>query len=161
VSVLTLIFTGNERSLLSRVISKVTSGPYAHVAIKILNSTLEAFATCLEGDLYPGVWLHEPDRYDYYQSAVFVNVEIPDLKAAEKMARRLLGAVYGYSDLLNSGIYNLTGVSLPGTGKYAVICSEAVVMILRAGGLNILPGVSADSISPMNLFNAVSRYGFA
>lgn len=153
---LTVIFTGNNENKFSKLISKVTKGEYTHVAIKILDSVAEAFASCIEGDPYPGFWLHEPNRYDKYQSAVFVDVEIPDLKAAEKQARHLLGTAYGYTDLVNAGVYNLTGKSLPGTGKYTVICSEAVVMILRSGGLNILPGVNADSISPMDLYRALT-----
>ena len=153
---LTLIFTGNSSNALSNVISKVTKGPYTHVAIKILGSTLEAFASCLEGDPYPGVWLHEPDRYDNYKNAVFVDVEVPNLRGAEREARRSLGTYYGLVDCITSGIYNLTGTSIPGNGKHTMNCSETVVRILRAGGVNILPGVNADSISPMDLYRALT-----
>lgn len=156
-SKLTVIFTANSDNKFSKLISKVTKGEYTHVALKILNSVLEAFVSAIEDDPYPGIWLHEPDRYDNYKNAVFVDVEVPNLRGAEREARRSLGTYYGLVDCITSGIYNLTGASIPGNGKHTMNCSETVVRILRAGGVNILPGINADSISPMDLYRALIK----
>jgi hypothetical protein len=38
------------------------------------------------------------------------------------------------------------------SGELTMNCSETVTRILRAGGLNVLPGVNADCVTPMDLY---------
>ncbi|MBP2652167.1 MAG: hypothetical protein H6Q74_2992 [Firmicutes bacterium] len=45
----------------------------------------------------------------------------------------------------------LQALQLPGDGEVTVNCSEAVCRILRCGGLDILPGVYADGVTPAAL----------
>jgi hypothetical protein len=153
---LTVIFTSGT-GLISDTIKKVTGGPYTHAAVKILDSVLESYGTTLENDKYPGVWLHKPDRYDNVTDTVFIDLPIPNLPAAEDEARKLLGSPYGYSDLISSGIHSLFGKEVAASGEKINICSEAVTRILRAGGLDILPDVKADCISPMDLYRELRR----
>jgi len=154
---MTVVFTGNENNLFSRIISKVTKGPYTHVALIIDEKNLiESFASKIDSDPYVGVWLHPAGRYNKYKSAVFINVEIPDQKGAEQEIRDLLGCYYGFGDCIAAGIYSLTGRQIPANGELTMTCSETVIRILRAGGLNILPGVKPDVISPMDLYRALT-----
>jgi hypothetical protein len=46
------------------------------------------------GDKYPGVWLHAADKYDNNPNAEFVEIDLPNLAAAEVEARRLIGTLY-------------------------------------------------------------------
>jgi hypothetical protein len=154
---ITLIFVATK-GIIGNIIRKVTRGKFSHVAGLMFNSTLEAYGWKLEDDPYPGVWLHSPWRYSLRDpNVVFVDVEIPDIKGAEFEARRLIGAPYGYIDLLAAGIYNLFRIDLRTSGRHISICSEVWVRILRAGGVEVLPGVEADAIAPMDLYRTLSK----
>jgi len=150
----TLIIVGGE-SKIDKLITGITGGAKSHVAISILGSTLEALGIKDENDIYPGVWLHSPLKHINHPDATFIGVDIPDVVSAEDTARRLIGTLYGYVDCVNGGIYNLTGIQLPGDGNLTANCSETVVRVLRAGGFDILPGVDADCITPGDIYKEV------
>ncbi|VBB05091.1 Hypothetical protein LUCI_0297 [Lucifera butyrica] len=150
---LTLIFVGGD-SEVDKIIQGATHGPYSHVAGIILNSTLESLGMKDRSDPYPGVWLHDPDKYRDSPDAEFIEVEIPDLMAAESEARKLIGSPYGYVDCVRGGLYDLTGVKLPGN-LLAMNCSETWTRILHAGGLKVLNDVAPDCVTPMDLRRAV------
>jgi len=90
-----------------------------------------------------------------------ITVDVPDMGAAETKALTLLGTTYGYIDCVNGGLHDLTGKNVPGDGEITANCSEAVCRILRAGGLDILPGVYADDITPADLLRALEPLAVA
>jgi hypothetical protein len=141
----------------SKVISDVERSPWTHIAGIILGSTLESQGIKDKGDLYPGVWLHPPDKYKDGDNAVFITVQVPDIEAAEEEARQLIGTLYGYSDCVNGGVLELFGAQIPTDGAFTVNCSEAWTRILRAGNLNILPELTADSVTPGKLIAALTQ----
>jgi hypothetical protein len=145
---------GSKGNTVDRVIDDVSRGEFSHVAIKILDSIVEALGEPDLGDKYPGVWAHNPEKYDGADVEV-VPVELPDLPSAEAEARSLIGTFYGYTDCIRGGLYDLTGVTLQGN-KFTANCSETVTRILRAGGLDVLPGVPPDCITPNDLYRAVT-----
>lgn len=153
-TVTVILIKGDHNNLVDDVIMDVSRGEYSHSAIKILGSTLEALGQKDQGDLYPGVWLHAPDKYDNNPAAVFIQVELPDLAAAEAEARRLIGTLYGYTDCVRGGLHKLIGVDPVGNAITAN-CSETVTRILRAGGFDILPEVTPDCVTPVDLGNVL------
>ena len=83
----------------------------------------------------------------------YIRVDIPDLGAAEAKAKHLLNTSYGLlTDCVEGAVHDLTGIVLPGNGEKTVNCSETVTRILRAGGLDALPGHEADSVTPGDLY---------
>jgi hypothetical protein len=172
----TVIFVGGNE-LVDKVIEGVTHGTCSHVAIQILGGVLESQGVPDKGDRYPGVHLHALDKYDNNQYAKFVEVEVPNLSAAERTAKRLLGKFYSYIGCIEGGVYDLFGIQLHpwiakyinllivkffrlpvnlDTGEWTMNCSETVTRILRAGGLSVLPGVDADCITPEDLLVALN-----
>lgn len=152
-SKITLIFVGGN-SEVDKVIDNVSHGDKSHVAIGILGSTLEALGMKDEHDLYPGVWLHDPLKYQNNPDAIFKEVEIPDIQAAETEARKLIGTLYGYDCCIKGGVYDQTGLEIFGN-LLTANCSKTVTLVLRAGGFNILPSVNADCITPNDLYRAL------
>jgi hypothetical protein len=170
-SKITVVFVGGDSGV-DKVIDTVTNGNISHVAIKILGGTLEALGIKDSVDKYPGVWLHDTAKYDNNPYADYIDIDLPDLASAEKKAKLLLGKFYSYIGCIEGGAYDLFGVQLHpwltkvinvltikalglpvniDTGEWTMNCSETVTRILRAGGLNILPGVDADCITPEDL----------
>jgi len=117
-----------------------------HTGIFMFDSLLEA--------LDAGFVKSPVDEYANSRTKI-VSVEVPNIADAEAEAKRLLYTPYGWSDCVNGGIYDTTGVMLPGDGEITVNCSEAVTRILRAGGVDVLPGVYADCVTPADLLKAL------
>lgn len=153
-SKVTVIFVYGD-GFIDKIIDGVTDGIYSHTAIKILGGVVEALGVKDPGDDYPGIWLHPADKYDNNPNAKFIDVEIPDLSGAEETARKLIGKLYGYTDCIVGGLHDITGLNIPGDGDITDNCSETVPRILRGGGLNILPGIYADDITPNHLYRVL------
>ena len=52
----------------------------------------------------------------------------------------------------------LTGHNIFAGGENTMHCSETVTRILRAGGLQVCPGLQADEVSPVLLYEDLMRY---
>jgi hypothetical protein len=154
----TFIFVGGE-SKVDKLITGVSGGDKSHVAIKIFDGILESTGEREEIDPYPGVWLHNPDKYDNNQFAEFIEVEIPDIEGFKAEARKLLGSPYGYTDCLRAGIFDLLGIEIP-DNDWLMDCSELGTRLVRAGKLDVLPDVEAGCIDPMRLRNAILDGGY-
>jgi hypothetical protein len=152
----TVIFVRGD-SLVDKVIDTVSQGIYSHVAIKILGGTLEALGIKDPEDKYPGVWLHDADKYTNDPNAVLVDVDLPNITGAENTARALIGKPYGYDSCVSGGIYDLTGAEVP-----SIIgddCSQSGVLILREGGLDVMGDTPASCITPMDLYRILTKGG--
>lgn len=108
-------------------------------------------------DIYPGFWLHPPDKYEGDPHVKIIEQDVPDLAAAQSETRRLLGRLYSYHGCLEA-VAKLTGFDLPVDGECTVMCSEAVTRILRAGGLCICPDILADDVTPVMLYEDLIEY---
>ena len=150
---LTLIFVGGD-STVDRVIEKVSNGDVSHAACILFDSVYESTGLKEEDDPYPGVWLHNPHKYGKNPDAKFIRIPIPDKKGLNKMARSLLGTPYSYVGCLKTGIFDILGIDMPDT-DYTMHCSETITRLLRAGGVNVLPGVEPSSIDPSRLYKAI------
>jgi len=133
-----------------RIIDKV-EGPGedpSHAAIFMLGGILEA--------LDNGFVKSPENAYDRFKHTI-VTVDVPNIKAAEEEANKLLGTPYGYRACIDGGLHDLLGVTVPGDGEKTVDCSEAVCRILQAGGLNIFPDFSADNVTPADLLKKLQE----
>jgi hypothetical protein len=141
-------------TIFGRIIDAV-EGPDAdpsHAAIFMLDGILEA--------LDNGFVKSPITAYDGHKATI-ITVDVPNIEDAELEAKRLLNTPYGWWDCINGGIREITGYQLPGDGELTVNCSEAVCRILRAGGLDILPGAYADGVTPAALLEALQGLAVA
>jgi len=150
-----LAFLGGDGQV-DKLITGVTGGDKSHVAAYLFDGWLESTGMKEEYDHYPGVWLHNPDKYKNHPNAEFIEVEIPNIGALQEEARRLLGTPYGYSDCIRTGIYELLGIAIT-DNAYVMDCSELCTRLLRTGGLDVLPDVQAGCISPEKLLITVKE----
>ena len=153
-------FVGGD-SWLDRAIEGISGSQYAdisHAYIHLLGSIVEAEGVKQYSDPYPGVWLHPPDKYDGDPHAKCVIVDLPDIEAAQAKARELIGTLYGYTDCIVTATKFLTGHNIFAGGENTMHCSETVTRILRAGGLQVCPGLQADEVSPVLLYEDLMRY---
>ena len=148
-----MIFAGGETDV-DKAIIGITGGRYSHVGGYLFDSVYESTGIKEESDPYPGVWLHNPHKYDSSDIVEFIEIGVPDLLALKQKARELLGTVYGYSDCIKTGIAEIFHVGIP-DNEFSMHCSETWTRLLRAGGLDILPDAKADSISPNKLYEAI------
>jgi len=113
--------------------------------------TWEAEGTNKDGDRYPGFWDHDVNKWQADVCAKFVQIDVQNYEDGVQLAWKLRGTIYGYVDCIEGGIYELTGFSVPDTAL-TMDCSEASARILRAMGINVLPGLKAGSITPERLY---------
>ena len=152
-------FAGGD-SLLDRAIQKISGGDYAdvtHAFIVLFSSIAEAEGVKEYSDPYPGFWLHPPDKYQNSLHVKVLEIDLPDIPAAECEARQLLGTPYSYHGCLEAAA-KLVGLDLPTDGERTVMCSEAITRILRAGGLPVCPGYQADMVTPVMLWEDLVKY---
>ena len=147
-------------TLLDKAIQKVSGSEYCditHAFIFLLDSIAEAEGVKEYDDIYPGFWLHPLDKYAGDEHVKVVELDIPDLAAAQEETRRLIGTPYSYHGCLEAAA-KLSGLDLPVDGEHTVMCSEAVTMILRAGGLCICPDSMADDVTPVMLYDDIMQH---
>ena len=147
-------------TVIDKAIQAVSGGDYAditHAFIFLFDSIAEAEGIKEYDDIYPGFWLHPPDKYGGDQHVKFVELEVPDLAAAQEETRRLLGTPYSYHGCLEAAA-KLTGLDLPVDGECTGMCSEAVTRILRAGGLCVCPDSLADDVTPVMLYEDLIKF---
>lgn len=142
----TIILVGGDAPV-DKFITKFTGGRFSHVAALVLGSTFESTGIKEPIDPYPGVWLHDPNKYVGNPNVVFVDVEVPDLAAGEAEVRKLLGTPYSYIACVKGGLHDILGIDLPDT-DFSMDCSETITRFLRACGLDFLSGHSPGSITP-------------
>ena len=158
---ITLIFCEGN-AWYSNIIKYAENGKYTHVAGCILGSTLEAQGVCDAIDRYPGVWLHDTNKYIDGQNCKFVTVQINDLVATEAKARELLGCPYSFHGCIEAGLEMMFNLQAPVDGERTVMCSETWDIILKAGGPVgfELPDFKPDFVAPQRLFDAVIKGEF-
>jgi hypothetical protein len=154
----TLIFVGGDTKV-DKIITSVTGGVYSHVAGFLFDSVYESTGQKEEGDPYPGVWLHDANKYNNNQYAEFIEVDIPDIEALKIEGRKLLGTPYGYIDCLRGGFFDLLGIKTL-DNDWAMDCSETWTRLLRAGGLDILTNIEAGDITPARIRQAILDNGY-
>ena len=129
-----------------------------HAFTMILNSTCESRGIKEKSDPYAGVWLHDPDKFCNDITARFIEIDIPNIHNAERMARFLIGSAYGFSSCLAFFLKKVFGINFP-DNKHSCNCSETQALILRAGGLDVYPNMQANEISPLQMFQWVMQHG--
>jgi hypothetical protein len=158
----TLISVGGD-SKIDNLIKDVSPGAKkygkSHVAMLLFDGVYESTGLKEEYDPYPGVWLHNPHKYDNNPGATFIEVEVPDIEAMEDEARRLLGTPYGYTDCVKTGLYELFGIEIP-DNDWGIMCSELCTRLFRTGKVPILPEVPAGCISPERLTETILYGGY-
>lgn len=154
----TLIFVSGD-SEVDKLITGVTGGNKTHVAGLLFDGVYESTGMKEEFDPYPGVWLHNPDKYVNNPDAEFIDLEVPDLDALKEEARRLLGTPYGYTDCARTGIYEMLGIVIT-DNAYAMDCSETWTRLLKASGLDILPEIPAGCVSPEKMYRTILKNGY-
>jgi|GEM_PF-2175128 len=141
-----VLFTAGH-NIIGNTVEFLTHSRFAHASIFILGGIVEA--------VNPAVILSAIDKYDGVEQEV-LEVEIFDMDAAENEAQGLIGVEYGLlTDCLDGGLNDVLGYHSKGNGIETVNCSETVTRILRAGGLDVLPEVSADCVTPESLYQAL------
>lgn len=82
-----------------------------------------------------------------------------DIYQGDKLFKKYWGIDYGWKALLNSFIYQITGLNILGDEDVTMHCSEVCTRILRAYGFEILPHIVADSITPQMLYKEIKKVG--
>ena len=148
-------------TVIDKAIQVISGSEYCdvtHAFIFLLDSIAEAEGVKEYDDIYPGFWLHPPDKYAGDDHTKVVEMDVPDIAAAQAETRRLLGTPYSYHGCLEAAA-KLSGMDLPVDGEHTVMCSEAVTRILRAGGLRICPDSLADDVTPVMLYGDLLQRG--
>jgi len=141
-----VLFTAGH-NIIGDTVEFLTHSRWAHASIFILGGIVEAIS--------PAVILSAADKYDGVEQEL-IEIELSDLAAAEIEAQALIGIPYGLiTDCLDGGLNDLIGYQAKGNGTKTVNCSETVTRIIRAGGLNVLPGIPPDCITPEVLYQAL------
>jgi hypothetical protein len=153
-----LIFVGGD-SKVDKLITEVTGGTKSHVAGLLFDGVYESTGLKEPSDIYPGVWLHDPNKYLNNPDAESIEIEVPDIDALKEEARRLLGTPYGYLDCIRGGVFDLLGIKVP-DNDWAMDCSETWTRLLRAGGLDILSEIPAGDLTPVKMLNAIVDGGY-
>ena len=138
-----VLFTAGH-NIVGNTVEFLTHSRWAHASVFLLGGIIEAIS--------PAVTISPVDKYDQTEQEI-IEVEIPDVIAAEEQAGRLVGLSYGlFTDCLDGGLNDVIGYHAKGNGIKTVNCSETVTRILRAGGLNILQDIAADCVTPESLY---------
>ena len=152
-----VIFVRGQDNLVDNVIAGASHGPYVHVAIKVPGVGLvESLGNERVGIILPGVRISPWRKYDSNPDVTIIDVELPDMAAAQVEAEKMFGRPYGYDACIDGGMQDMFGVQMPGNGELTANCSETVTRILRAGGRQVLPDQTADSVTPMALMRALN-----
>lgn len=146
---LEVLFTSGT-NIVGEVVEFTTRSRWSHAAIIIDNAIIEAVQPCVRR-------MENLSHYDNEEHEK-VKILIPDYEAALAEANSLIGVKYGlFTDCVSGGLYDVVGFVLDGNGEATVNCSETVTRILRAGGLDILHGISADCVTPEHLYRALQE----
>lgn len=134
--------------LMGEIIEVITDSEFSHASIFLLDGIVEAIGE--------GVVISDIHKYDKIGKEI-ITVEVPEIDLAISMAQSLLGKEYGLGDCITGGLFDLTGVEIGGLNKDTVNCSETVTLILRAGGVFILPELESGCITPQVLYKELKR----
>ena len=134
--------------LMGEIIEAVTDSEFSHASIFLLDGIVEAIGE--------GVVISDVHKYDKIGKEI-VSVEVPNMPAAIAVAHSLIDKEYGFGDCITGAIFDLTGVEIGGLNKETVNCSETVTLILRAGGVKILPEIEAGCITPQDLYEELKQ----
>lgn len=128
---------------------------FSHIFIMLGGGTLEALGEREAGDTYAGVWVHNKNKYKGNPYARFFEVEVPDYESAYAKAGSLVGKPYGYFDCIRTLYFNTFGTQCDIMDETAMDCSETATRIMRAGGLDILPGIIPGCVDPTRFIKAI------
>jgi hypothetical protein len=143
-----VIFVRGENNLVDNAIVAATGGPFVHVAIKVpCVGLIESLGKGGPGILPPCVRISSWRKYTNANVKI-IEIDLPNIEAAQAEAEKLIGRPYGYIEDLTTGLRDILGINYPGDGDITDHCSETVARILRSGGQNILPGTAPDNMSP-------------
>lgn len=156
-------FVGGD-TLIDKVIegfSGAQTEDISHAFIMLFGRPYESEGIKEPDTPYPGVWFSRRDKYDGNEHVKYVAVDVPDVDALQDEAFRLLGTLYGYTDCISTGIKILTGEDALIDGDKTAMCSETITRLLRAGGVEVLPGLQPDQVAPVVLYWALRNGGGA
>lgn len=140
-----------------KVISRITSSPWQHVACVAKNEIVEALPS--------GVISSPLDKYDNpsrYSKLVITTLKpIPKIESYLGFLKANMGDSYGFLDLFQIGVFTLLaniGIKKFLDSKNSVItknttpiCSQLYIEAIRAGGLNVFDNINAGLISPAKI----------
>ena len=97
------------------------------------------------------------DIYESFECDEVAETRIVPMPRAMRGNNVLADMLCLLSGMMTIKSREVTDQQIPGVGEVTVNCSEAVCRILRAGGVDVLPGVYADCVTPANLLKALER----
>ncbi|MDF2563663.1 MAG: hypothetical protein K0Q53_58 [Massilibacillus sp.] len=150
---LVLGFVGGDTNI-DRAIKFFSDSEYYDITHSfgiLFNSTLESTGCKEESDPYAGVWLHDPEKYINNSHARFIEIEIPNMKALEKDARKMLGSFYSIGSCIAYFLKKIANIDLPDFMR-TCDCSELWTQLVRSGGRTVLRKYKQNQVSPLMLF---------
>lgn len=153
-------FVGGDTNI-DRAIKYFSDSEYydiTHTFGMLFNSTLESTGCKEESDIYPGVWIHSPDKFINNSHARFIEVAIPDMQALENEARKMIGSHYSIGSCLAYFLKKVANINFPDFMR-TCDCSELWTQLLRAGGRKVLARYKVNQVSPLMLFKWAIKNG--
>ncbi|MDX1702096.1 MAG: hypothetical protein R3250_15835 [Melioribacteraceae bacterium] len=153
-----VLFRGARKSIVSRMISKVTNSQFSHVGI--IYSLKSDGSICIAEALWEGFVINHYSKEEMY--FLFPRLQIKRtniLLGQEKIQNEIIkykGISYGFSQLFAIWIHRITGKEIIKNGLQDLICSEVVARVLydcSGGTINFEKefGIPFDYISPAQI----------
>lgn len=156
-------FSGGK-TLVDKII-QYTSGAVeedvTHAFTIVNKRPFEAKGTPSDNKPYPGAWFRPKDEYKGVPEVKYIKVDVPDADLFDSLAyTELEGRPYGYTDCISTGIKILTGENVLIDGIKTVMCAETIVLMCRAGGLNVCSDLEPDQVAPIVLYrDLINNFG--
>lgn len=140
-----------DSGLLSKIIGRISGGKYSHVA---LNAFTDAYTNeiGLIESTWKGIEITTLKKKDYKYVDVFRNINMTDELGYKIVtdAVKHVNKKYDYSLLFTIMLNKWFGI-MPIDGKEKFICSEFVDMIYKKNGIDIIPTIKNDNVTPNEL----------
>lgn len=145
-----ILFIAEPDKIAGKVVDFVEDSWQSHVAFVINNTMYEAVMPVLTNE-------NSVDKYKYHYVEE-IEVDVPHIHNAISKANSLIGTPYGlFTSCVMGGIHEVFDISIGTNSSLSIDCSEYATIVLREGGVPVLPELLAGSITPKNLYDFLKK----
>jgi hypothetical protein len=146
-----LLFRDNR--LLSRIIGGISGGKYSHTAMCVYSHDPDIYTSInIIESTWKGIKVNKLESKDYNNVDVYryCNSTIDLEFKLSSDAIKYVNKEYDYKLLFTIMFYKWFGIA-PKDAKEKFICSEFIDMIYKKNGIDIIPSVVTDNVTPNEL----------